>query len=83
MIAAAGHIHGSAEVEQDRPEYERGLRRNILVLAVRGGGHNVAGNATCDDGVVIELRSMNRVTVDSEQRTALAGGGTVWREVRR
>ena len=31
-------------------------RENDLVVAVRGGGHNVSGNASCDDGIVIDLR---------------------------
>src|SRR5690349_6503197 len=39
-------------------------RDNNLVLAVRGGGHNIAGNALCDDGIVVDLSKMNAAKVD-------------------
>jgi FAD/FMN-containing dehydrogenase len=55
-------------------------RENGLTVAVRGGGHNVAGHATCDDGIVIDLSPMKKVTVDNERRTALAEGGATWRD---
>ena len=51
---------------------ERGLR-----LAIRGGGHNIAGLGTCDGGIVIDLSSMRGVLVDSTQRTARAQAGCV------
>ena len=35
-----------------------------LEVAIRGGGHNVAGTAVCDDGIVIDLSAMRTVTVD-------------------
>ncbi|PAZ15901.1 FAD-linked oxidase [Streptomyces sp. SA15] len=55
-------------------------RREGLLTAVRGGGHNVAGNAVCDDGLVVDLSLMRGVRVDPEQRTARAQGGTTWGE---
>jgi FAD/FMN-containing dehydrogenase len=50
-------------------------RENGLEIAVRGGGHNAAGLAVVDDGLVIDLTEMNQVQVDPERRIARAGGG--------
>ena len=53
-------------------------RQNDLLVAVRGGAHNVAGNATCDDGIVIDLSGMKQVTVDPVAGTATAQPGCTW-----
>jgi FAD/FMN-containing dehydrogenase len=52
-----------------------------LPLAVRGGGHNVAGTAVCDDGVVVDLSEMRGVRVDDSRRTVHAQGGATWADV--
>jgi hypothetical protein len=51
-----------------------------MPVAVRGGAHNVAGNATCDDGLVIDLAELKQIEVDRGVRRARAGGGVTWGE---
>ena len=46
-----------------------------LEIAVRGGGHGVGGRALCDDGLVIDLRRINAVSVDPGARVAVVGAG--------
>ena len=53
-------------------------RTHQLLAAVRGGGHNVAGNAVCHGGLMIDLSVMNSVRVDPERRTARAETGATW-----
>lgn len=53
---------------------------NGVPVAVRGGGHSLAGFSTCDDGVVIDLSNMRAVTVDPETRVARAGPGVILAE---
>jgi FAD/FMN-containing dehydrogenase len=56
----------------------RFARDQGLELAVRGGGHSVAGKALTDGGIVVDLRRMNAVAVDPDARTArVAGGATM------
>ncbi len=48
------------------------------ILAVRGGGHNIAGNAMCDDGIVIDLSQMKAASVDpGARRVTIEGGATL------
>jgi hypothetical protein len=53
----------------------RFARDNELLIAVRGGGHNVAGNAVCDGGIVIDVSPMKGIRVDKETREAYAQAG--------
>jgi len=46
-----------------------------LLLAVRGGGHNIAGNAVCDDGLMIDLSQMKSVRIDPDKRRAYVEPG--------
>jgi FAD/FMN-containing dehydrogenase len=59
----------------------RFARDRDLEIAVRSGGHNVAGTAVCDDGIVIDLSAMRAVTVDPVERTARVQGGALWADV--
>jgi FAD/FMN-containing dehydrogenase len=61
----------------------RFARARDLEIAVRGGGHNVAGTAVCDGGIVIDLSAMRAVSVDPVERTALVQGGALWGDVDR
>lgn len=50
-------------------------KNNDLILAVRGGGHNIAGSALCDDGIVVDLSQMKSVDVEPGTRRATVDGG--------
>ncbi len=56
---------------------------HALPLAVRGGGHNVAGTAVVDDGLVIDLSAMRGVRIDPSGRTVHVEGGATWADVDR
>ena len=71
--------HGTADVA-DAVKLARGLN---LEIAVRGGGHNVAGRGTIDGGVMIDLAPMKGIHVDPARRTARAQGGVLWKELNR
>jgi len=58
-------------------------REHGLDVAVRAGGHSVAGASLCDDGLVLDLRGMDDVEVDAERRIARVGGGATWAQVDR
>jgi FAD/FMN-containing dehydrogenase len=49
-----------------------------LEVAVRGGGHNVAGRATVEGGLMIDLATMKGIQVDRAERTVRAQGGVTW-----
>jgi FAD/FMN-containing dehydrogenase len=72
--ALVARCHGTADVQAAvRFARERGLE-----IAVRGGGHNVAGNAVCDGGLMIDLSAMRGVHVDPRARRARGQGGATW-----
>ena len=58
-------------------------RTNELLVSVRGGGHNITGNAVCDGGLMIDLSRMKSVRVDPVKRTARAEAGLTWGEYNR
>jgi FAD/FMN-containing dehydrogenase len=58
-------------------------RTHDLVVSVRGGGHNVAGNAVCDGGIMLDLSLMKDLAVDPGARVAVAGPGLTLGELDR
>ena len=58
----------------------RFARQHDLLVSVRGGGHNVAGNAVCDGGLMIDLSAMKNIRVDAAQRVAYSDPGLTWGE---
>ncbi len=56
-------------------------RRAGLEVSVRGGGHNVAGRAVTDGGLMIDLAEMKNIVVDPDRATARAEGGVIWAEL--
>ena len=68
---------------REREDVVRALefgRSHDIPVAVRGGGHNVAGKALCDGGIVIDLSEMKRIQVDPAARTVRAEAGLTWGE---
>jgi FAD/FMN-containing dehydrogenase len=61
----------------------RVARHHPIEVAVRSGGHQVAGTGLCDDGLVIDLSSMQDVLVDVENRIATVAAGARWHHVDR
>ena len=59
----------------DVPPAIRFARKNGLELSIRGGGHNIAGSALCDNGVTIDFSRMKNVRVDAEKRRAYVEPG--------
>ena len=57
-------------------------RTHNLLVSVRGGGHNVAGSAVCDGGLMIDLSLMKGIHVDPKGRTVRAQGGVTWGDLR-
>jgi len=56
-------------------------RQEGLEVSIRGGGHNVAGRAVTNGGVMVDLAEMKRIEIDPEARTATAEGGVLWAEL--
>jgi len=56
-------------------------RQAGMEVSIRGGGHNVAGRAVTDGGVMIDLAEMKRIAIDPERATATAEGGVTWAEL--
>ena len=77
--ALIARCHGLADVV-DAVDLARKLN---LEVAVRGGGHNVAGRATVEGGLMIDLAPMKGIHVDASAHTVRAQGGVTWAELNR
>jgi len=77
--ALVARCHGVADIV----DAVRLARANGLEVSVRGGGHNVAGRATIDDGLMIDLSPMKGIHVDPRARHVRAEGGVLWKEFNR
>jgi FAD/FMN-containing dehydrogenase len=77
--AVIARCAGTADVV----EAVRVAREHRPVVSIRGGGHQIAGSAVCDDGLVIDLSGMRGIHVDPTGRTARAQGGVTWGELDR
>ena len=77
--ALIARCHGAADVAD-----AIGVARpSGLEISVRGGGHNVAGRAVAEGGVMIDVSPMKGIHVDPTARTVRAQGGVVWKELNR
>jgi FAD/FMN-containing dehydrogenase len=77
--AIIARCHGVADL-CDAIKMARALK---LEVSVRGGGHNVAGHAVIDGGLMIDLAPMKGIHVDPRARVARAQGGVLWSEFNR
>jgi FAD/FMN-containing dehydrogenase len=77
--ALVARCHGMADVA----DAVKLARAQGLEVSVRGGGHNVAGRASIDRGVMIDLSPMRGIHVDPKAQTARAQGGVLWNEFNR
>ena len=77
--AIIARCRGTADVA----DAVRLARAMNLEIAVRGGGHNVGGRGTIDNGMMIDLAPMKGIHVDPAKRTVRAQGGVLWKELNR
>lgn len=81
MIDARPAVIARCATSADVQAVVRCASAERLMIAVRGGGHNVAGTATHDGAIVIDLSDMNTVNIDPVNRRVRAGGGSTWADV--
>jgi FAD/FMN-containing dehydrogenase len=75
MIDRRPAVIGQATNADEVSHIIKFARKNGLELSIRGGGHNIAGNAVCDNGVMIDLSTMKNVRVDAQKRRAYVEPG--------
>ncbi|HSC14727.1 MAG TPA: FAD-binding oxidoreductase, partial [Gammaproteobacteria bacterium] len=77
--AAIARCLGAADIA----DAIRFAREHDLELAVRGGGHSVAGKSVCEGGLMLDLSLMKGIHVDATRRSVRAQGGVTWGEFNR
>ncbi len=80
MIDKRPRLIAGCESAADVGEALQQARRGHLEVAVRAGGHSVAGMSTNTDGLVIDVRPMKRIEIDARARRAVVGAGATWAE---
>jgi FAD/FMN-containing dehydrogenase len=80
MIAKRPAAIARCETSDDVSASIAFARRHDLDIAVRAGGHSVAGHSLCDDGLVIDVRPMKAIEIDPARKTARVGAGVTWGE---
>ncbi|MFW6074033.1 MAG: FAD-binding oxidoreductase [Chloroflexota bacterium] len=81
MIDRRPALIAMCETTDDVVRSVRFARKHNLLTSVRGGGHNIAGTAICEDGLMISLARMRNIDVDTETKRVKIGPGATWGEV--
>ena len=81
MIAEKPRIVVLADSVADVIAVVNFAREQGVVLAIRGGGHNIAGKGTCDDGIMLNLSRLRTVEVDVDAKTATVAGGATFADL--
>ena len=80
MIAKRPAAIARCETSDDVSASIAFARQHDLDIAVRAGGHSVAGHSLCDGGLVIDVRPMKAIVIDPARKTARVGAGVTWGE---
>ena len=80
MINKKPRVIAACEGPADVREALERAAHDLLPVAVRSGGHSVAGQSSIDDGLVIDVRPMKAIDIDAAARRARVGGGCTWAE---
>ena len=80
MIDKRPRLIAACETAADVRAALQRAEQDDLAVAVRSGGHSVAGQSTNDDGLVIDVRAMKQIDIDATARRARVGAGCTWAE---
>jgi FAD/FMN-containing dehydrogenase len=71
------------DTPQDVADALATAQADALPVAVRAGGHSVSGQSSIDDGLVVDVRPMKRISIDPTRQLATVGAGVTWGELDR